>query len=231
MAEAKRLGPLVAAGRDCDIFEYGPGRLVRRSRQGRSLAAEAAVMDFARRHGYPVPGVDAVSDDGTEMVLERVAGPSMLEALERQPWNIRRYGTMLADLHNRLHQLRPPDFVPPAPVGEGDRLLHLDLHPLNVMMAPAGPVVIDWTNAAKGDPAADVGLAWLLLAAGEIPDAGWKRRPFELARSVLINSFLARVDRPGAARLMPDLVAWKTTDPNMKPGEVHRMRHLAESRL
>jgi aminoglycoside phosphotransferase (APT) family kinase protein len=220
----------VAAGRDCDIFECGPGLVLRRSRQGGSMAGEAAVMDFARRHDYPVPAVEEISDDGTELVLERVDGPSMVQAIERRPWNIRRYGAVLADLHNRLHDIPAPDFLPPAPVGRGDRLVHFDLHPLNVIMGPAGPVVIDWTIAAAGDPAADVGLTWLLLAGGELPAAGWKRRPIEYARAALIKSFLAGVEQGAARELLAELVDWKATDRNMSAAEVGRMRQVARGR-
>ena len=37
------------------------------------------------------------------------------------------------------------------------------------MIGAQGPVVIDWPNAARGDPLVDLGLAWVLMAAGEIP--------------------------------------------------------------
>ena len=37
-------GPLLASGRDADIFEYGSGLVLRRTRTGRSLEAEARVM-------------------------------------------------------------------------------------------------------------------------------------------------------------------------------------------
>ena len=42
-------------------------------------------------------------------------------------------------------------------------MLHLDLHPLNVIIGSACPVVIDWTSAASGDPALDIGIASLLI--------------------------------------------------------------------
>lgn len=34
-------------------------------------------------------------------------------------------------------------------MGEGDKVVHLDLHPLNVIIGPKGPVVIDWTGASR----------------------------------------------------------------------------------
>ena len=54
-------------------------------------------------------------------------------------------------------------------------MLHLDLHPLNVLMGPDGPVVIDWTNARPGPPGLDVAMTALILAGvsltGEVPAA------------------------------------------------------------
>ena len=162
-------GPVLASGRDADIFEYGPGLVLRRSRDGRSMAHEARTMEYLRGQGYPVPGVEELSDDGGDLVMERVDGPSMVEALARSPWTVRRQGAVLADLHRQLHDVPQPEFLGPAPIGHGDRVLHLDLHPLNVIMGPKGPVVIDWTNACLGDPDVDVALAWVLMSAGEIP--------------------------------------------------------------
>ena len=43
---------------------------------------------------------------------------------------------MLADLHDRLHVIPAPDWLPG--VDDGDRLVHLDLHPMNVMLTPVG---------------------------------------------------------------------------------------------
>src|SRR6202035_1076737 len=97
-------GKLIATGRDCDIFEYGPGLVLRRSRHGRSMSLEARTMDFVRNHGYPVPSVEEVSADGTSLVLERVDGVTMVDAIRRRPWNISRYGSMLAELHVELHE-------------------------------------------------------------------------------------------------------------------------------
>jgi Ser/Thr protein kinase RdoA (MazF antagonist) len=186
-------------------------------------------MDYAREHGYPVPAVDSVSDDGTELVMERVDGPSLLGAIERRPWTVRRQGAVLARLHRSLHDIPGPDFLPSAPVGSGDRLIHLDLHPLNVILGPKGPVVIDWTNAARGDPAVDVGLAWVLLASGELPGGGLKTRVLSYGRSLLISSFLAHADLAGVKSQLRDVVGWKVNDPNMSPSEQRSMWRLVDA--
>ncbi len=186
-------------------------------------------MEYARQHGYPVPAVQEISDDGTDLVMERIDGPSMLAALGRRLWTVRRQGALLADLHRRLHEIPAPGFLPAAPVGRGDRLLHLDLHPLNVLMSRSGPVVIDWPNAARGDPAVDVGLAWVLLAAGEIPDGGVKGSIMEYGRSLLVSSFLAHADLPAARARLREVVDWKAQDPNMSPAEQRGMWRVVEA--
>lgn len=221
-------GRLLAQGRDCDVYEYGDGLVLRRSRAGRSLANEARVMAYARDHGYPVPAVEMLDDDDTVMVIERVDGPSMVEWLSRRPWTVRAQGRLLAELHRRLHEIPAPQWLPDAPCGQGDRLLHLDLHPLNVLVGPRGPVVIDWTGAARGEGGADVALAWLLVAGGGIPGGRVEAALLGLGRSLLVRSFLAHSEVEPARRLLPEVLEWKLGDPHMQAAEQRAMRRVAE---
>jgi aminoglycoside phosphotransferase (APT) family kinase protein len=219
-------GELLASGRDSDIFDVGPGLVLRRSRRGRSMAEEARVMEHARAHGYPVPAIDQISDDGTDLVMERLDGPSMLAALGRRPWSVRRQGAVLADLHRQLHDIPAPDWLPAAPFGSGDRLLHLDLHPMNVILTSKGPVVIDWPNARRGDGDADLALTWVLLAAGGIPAGRVKAAVLGAGRAQLIAGLLAPFDRAAVAAQLAGVVEWKAADPNMTAAEQDAMWSL-----
>ena len=95
--------------------------------------------------GFPVPKVyDA---DGSDLVMERLDGRDLLADLGRRPWLAR-----TARPHARRDaQPAAPDHCAARtsrqPLGPGDKVLHLDLHPGNVMMTRRGPVVIDWSNA------------------------------------------------------------------------------------
>jgi len=224
----KTPGPLLAAGRDADIFDYGPGLVLRRSRDGRSIAHEARIMAYLHERGYPVPAVEEVSDDGTDLVMERIEGMSMVEAIGKAPWSVRRQAKALARLHKQLHEIAAPDFLPPAPIGQGDRVVHLDLHPLNVMLGPRGPTVIDWTNAAAGEPVLDVGLAWVLMAAGQIPGAALMAKLMGWGRALLVNGFVDEFDRREVARRLREVVTWKVRDPHMSEAEVAGMWSLVQ---
>jgi aminoglycoside phosphotransferase (APT) family kinase protein len=218
------LGPKLAEGRDSEIFEHGPGRVLRRARDGRSLEREAAVMRHVRDHGYPAPQVDDAGDGW--LVMERLDGTDMLAGMRRTPRGVMAAGRLLADLHRRLGAIPAPAWLDVAPGAPGDRMVHLDLHPLNVMDTAAGPIVIDWANARRGDPATDVANTWALLACGEVPGSRLDRAIATIGRGLMLRAFLTSLDRAAAERAMPALVEWRVGDRNHTDAERERLRRL-----
>jgi aminoglycoside phosphotransferase (APT) family kinase protein len=221
-------GPLLASGRDGNIYEFGPGLVLRKTNDGRSIAEEARIMDYVAEQGFPVPAIHELRAGGSEIVMERVDGPMMLGGGLGATLRLPRMLGILADLHDQLHRIVAPDWL--RSFGDGDRLLHLDLHPLNVIMSPTrGPVVIDWPNATRGDPMADVALTYVLLTCPRIPVP----RPLEVAlnsiRTPLVKRSFARRYR---GRAFDDYVALmaelKCLDRNMAPDEIMRMQALAK---
>ena len=148
---------LLAFGREADVFALGEARVLRRYRNGDDTAPEAAMMAYVDAAGYPVPAVYAA--DGPDLVLERLDGETLLDALLGDRIGIDPAAELLADLHERLHALPARLSVDPA-----DRVLHLDLHPQNIMLTARGPVVIDWHNAAEGAADLDVAMTALIFA-------------------------------------------------------------------
>jgi len=213
---------LIASGRDADIFAYGPDLVVRRARRGRSMEPEAKVMQYVSSHGYPAPRVEDVRAGGAELVMERVDGPTMLEALAREPSTVPRNAESLAVLHRQLHDIPAPKWLDPFVVA-GDCVVHLDLHPLNVILSGRGPVLIDWTNARSGAGAADVAATWLVLAAAELPGEG----ALETLREMFVREFLRHFDLTPVRAVLREVAAWKCEDRNMRPTEIAAMRRLA----
>jgi aminoglycoside phosphotransferase (APT) family kinase protein len=185
----------VGTGRTADVFAHGEGEVIRRYRSPRDTEREVAAMSYARRSGYPVPAARAVSE--SEIVMDRLVGPTMLDDLGRRPWRIGRHARTLAELHAGLHAIEAPDWLP-APLGPGPSLLHLDLHPDNVMLTPHGPFVIDWPNAARGPGAADVAHTWLVLACSTPTSGAYRQILSRAGRGLFLRAFLRRVDRDAA---------------------------------
>lgn len=222
------LGPLIGSGRSADVFALGPDRVLRRYRRPIDVRREADLMVYLDLAGYPVPKVYDV--DGPDLVMERLDGRDMLAVLGRKPWLIGRYARMLADLHDRLHEIDAPaglgaSFEPGDPPG---RVLHLDFHPGNVMLTRRGPMVIDWVNAAAGPPGADVAMAYAIMASAEtdlIP------MPVRLVIGRLRAEFLRRLLASTSADPAPYLASAareRMRDPNARPSEIERLRRMAE---
>ena len=201
--------------------------MLRRARPARSLRREADAIEHVRAHGFPVPAVEKLQSDDTELIMERVDGPTMIDDAAARPWRLRRHARTLADLHRRLHEIPAPGWMESVPDG-GDRVVHLDLHPLNVIMSTRGPVVIDWTNARRGDGMTDVALTWVLLATARPPGGHLKQAVVAVFRVLFLHAFLACFDRAAASARVPEVARAKTLDSNMSDTEKHAMLRLAE---
>ena len=219
-----QVGELVARGRDADVYADGPERVRRRYRDPEhSAEPEAVLMRYLHAEGYPVPEVfDA---DGPDLVMARVHGPTMLSALVRRPWTTRLQGRVLAGLHQGLHVIAPPPDLR-RPWGEGESIVHLDLHPDNVICALGGPVVIDWSNAAVGPPGVDLARTWVIATAmGELP-AFWQRPIERRLRRSFVKEFLAYADQDAARAWLDNAVELTLLDRNVTTREAVSVREL-----
>ena len=217
---------LIGAGRECDVFDLGDGRVLRRSRLGQDLQPEAEIMRWVRDHGFPVPEVfDAA---GGEMVMEKVAGPSLLELLPARPWKLESHASLLAELHRRLHALPAPEWLRMGEVS-GPSVLHRDFHPANVMMSPAGPMVIDWSAACRGRAAADVAQSWIVMGTSEIPGARWKRAVAGTFRSLFVKMYLRHFDMDDVRSVLADVADYRRAERSVTDLERRRIDELVAS--
>jgi aminoglycoside phosphotransferase (APT) family kinase protein len=173
-------------------------RLYRDSARQDRPEDEAAAMTAAKETGVPVPTVyDVIVVGGRRgLVMDRVDGTDLATALARRPWRLASSARELGELQARLHDSVAPrtlrdlremlrdridtaPHLPPrlrayahdllAALPDGDRVCHGDLHPGNVIVGRNGPVIIDWTNATRGDPMGDLARTVLMLRVGPLP--------------------------------------------------------------
>ena len=204
---------LIAAGRASEVFDLGDGRVLRRFKRGGNPEREALVMRHVHHHGFPVPEVLEVTADA--LVLEKIEGRTMLEEAGARPAALREHAAAIARLHRELHEIEAPESLPA--VGDGDRLLHLDLHPANVILSPDGPVVIDWTNARRGEPAFDVAVTWVIAATS----SGLGR-----TGSSFLGHFLSEFDRDELRRALRAAADHRLADANVTHEERRAIRRL-----
>jgi uncharacterized protein (TIGR02172 family) len=187
----------IAYGRQAEIYAWGEERVLKLFLGNWPEAArhEFAISQLAYTQGVKTPQpVEIVEKDGRPgIVFEKVKGPSLLKLLASHPWQIRSLARQFANLQHTVHHCQALGFPLARPelekyiqsnqlistqvkksfleiirkLPDGDALLHGDFHPDNVMVTTHGMVIIDWPNAARGCPLADVARTSILLRFGE----------------------------------------------------------------
>jgi aminoglycoside phosphotransferase (APT) family kinase protein len=143
---------------------------------------EAAALELAGASGLPVPRLVAVDHDGAREPRHHhgghavtVAGPPVTAIPDYAPYRLRLTAPPSWTRRSAVWERAMAAFgrYAPAPGAEGERvLIHRDYHPGNVLWA-AGVVtgVVDWVNASRGSPDADVGHCRMNLAGALGADA------------------------------------------------------------
>jgi aminoglycoside phosphotransferase (APT) family kinase protein len=194
-------------------------RLARDPSRTRMVEREALALEAAHAAGAPVPAVygQLLVDGRPGVVIDRVDGPDLLQLLGRRPWRLRWVASTLGREHAEIHGVRAPDGLPslrddlrarlqsslvPEDVRaralerldelpDGDRLIHGDFHPANVLCTSQGCVVIDWTNGSRGDPAADVARTLLMAEGADVSEDPWAVQALaRVARRSLVAGYL-----------------------------------------
>ena len=223
-------GRLLGHGRDADVYDLGDGRVLRRYRVDYDHSNEVAALRHLHAQGFPVPRLIAGEGDGRDMIFERIDGPTMLHAMMRRPWLAGRYARQLAELHRRLHAIAaPPGLRELGRERDGAHertVLHMDLHPDNVLLSPNGPVVIDWSNASAGPAGLDLAQTFVIMSVAEVGTIPRMLRPAVwLMRRMFLRAFRAAAHVDPAPHFA-DVCRARLDDPNLLPVEVARINEM-----
>ena len=203
--QAEPPGPLLASGLAADVYALSDEQVLRRYREGRDASAEVALLRHVAAHGFPVPAAEHLG--GPDLLMERMHGPTLLQALAAGEVDLHGGARILADLHDRLHRIA-------APSGEGV-VVHLDLHPGNVILTEnRGPVLVDWALARTGTARLDVAVTALVLAEVAV-DAGGD---YSQAARALLAAFVGIAGEDPVPAL-DEAIAVRRADPALVAGE------------
>lgn len=173
-------------------------KIMRSAAQAPRVQREAAALQALAGKEHLAPAFREVTNVAGRpaLVSERVTGADFLAVLSRKPWLVLGVAGRLGRAHAAMHEHRAPvslpelndelarriesaSALPPSLASEalirlrtlpsGDRLCHGDYHPANILGTLKAPVIIDWGDASRGAPVADVARTLLLLRAGELP--------------------------------------------------------------
>ena len=219
---------MIGAGRDAEMVDLGGGRILRRYHErARSAEGEAEVISWAGAHGVPVPEVFDVA--GPDIVMEKVDGLTMLADLARRPWRLFGHAARLARLHQQVHAV-PGLSRLRAPFGDGEALLHLDLHPANVLLSSRGPVLIDWEGAGRGPAEADLACCWVVVALSSVPGSARQRLVGRAGQRLFADAVLRHSGLTVDAAWLTRAGRFRLHDPNLQPEEADRIRRILAQR-
>lgn len=139
----------------------------------RVMSAATADLELASMAGASVP-VPEVLDRAdlpscSALLLRRMPGRTADAALRKDPSRAGAIGTACGSVVAQLSACPAPRGVPVAPgldpLLDQGALLHLDVHPHNVLLDDAGAVtaVLDWANAATGTTGMDAARSAAIL--------------------------------------------------------------------
>ncbi|MCH7410674.1 aminoglycoside phosphotransferase family protein [Belliella sp. DSM 111904] len=160
-------------------------KLFRKDVSSHHINREVNNTILAMNHNLPVPNVkDLINIEGRDgIVMEYIKGPTITSILKNSPHKIKTYAQKFAQLQANLHSMPVRDFsnqrqfmvksilsikgrlgqdltekilTQMNKLPDADKLCHNDFHQENIIFSNKGPIILDWQEALKGNPIADV---------------------------------------------------------------------------
>lgn len=155
------------------------------------------IYESSKEKGITMPKPFQIVEvkDRIGIIFERIQGRTMLEEMSNKPWKIKFFAKKLADLHHGIHQCVNSSLNPykldiqseidkalflsekvkkkllemVAELEDSNVICHGDFHPDNIMLSNKGPIIIDWTNARRGNKILDVARTLIMIKYSNTP--------------------------------------------------------------
>lgn len=180
-----------------ELFENDGGKLLKLYKYGWSETQVRQEYESTKAMGalgVPSPHVyDFIEQEGRYgFVMEKLSGETMLQIIQKEPFQAIALAKQMAKLHFDIHCLLPVrSQIPPQKViytkaiegctglterekdrlirlldvltaGEEQRVCHGDFHAMNIIFSESSVGVIDWAFTTLGDPCADVAGTYMI---------------------------------------------------------------------
>jgi len=237
-------GRLLGSDKQAEVFEYGEGvlKLYRAPASKAAAFREAAALAEVETLDLPVPRVGAVGEFGGRwgLAMTRADGRSFAEQMQDGPAAMAACLADMVRLQRQIHA-RPATAFPAlrsrlranierAPtlgaarqrrllerleaLPDGKQLCHGDFHPWNIIGSPGAATVVDWLDATRGNPDADVCRSYVLM-----------RHPAPAFADAYLAAFAER--RPEILAFLPVIAAARLAE-NV-PGETEGLTTMADA--
>ena len=187
------IGDLLGSGKEAEVYEHGESvlKLYRAPASKSAAFREAANLAIIESSGVAAPKVSEVRQYGDRwgLLMTRARGQPFANAMITQPALIPKYLGEMVRLHRQIHgqsmtalpelRARLASNIQRATalniahreqlltglesLPNGDALCHGDFHPWNVLGSPGRAMIVDWLDACRGSPAADVCRTYVLM--------------------------------------------------------------------
>ena len=234
----ERLGARIGEGATADVHLWAPGQVIKLFKDGvpeRLCTHEARTTRAVAGAGGLAPDVvGVISHVGRPgIIMTRLDGPTLLDALRTGATSSREAGGILAGCLISVHRTPPPpdllplrvymagslrragDLISDASAADllalidrlspGDGLCHGDPNPGNVILTADGPRLIDWIAALRAPATLDLASAHVILAelAPQLSDDPERPRAVNRALQAAYAD-LAGIDPASAAAAVAD---------------------------
>lgn len=184
---------LIGKGAQAEVYEYKGNavKLFHKEYDKQNIFYEAMINTIIEKTGLPIPCIKRVFklNDSWAIEMDLIEGTTLNNLFNRQPCHVEEYINEMVKLQIKVHSYELSSFFSLKSklkdkisrlniindnikiklltklntLPEDNKLCHGDFHPLNLIKKDNTIYIIDWIDAASGNPEADICRTYLIF--------------------------------------------------------------------